>query len=315
MSSIQAVFSQVLILFLLLMTGFLARRLKVFGAEAIKGMTSLIIKVSLPAMILHSMATQSFTPELLVRSLQVLLASCVVYGVLIGLAVPIGRLLRCPPQDRGVYRFVLVFSNVGFMGFPVVSAVFGQEALFYASIYNLPFNLLAFTVGVVILLRGQDQPVGGKAAFKLEWQHIISPVVVAILAGYAAFLLQPPIPQPVISFLELAGSITTPLSMLVIGGMLAQAPLGAAFGQWRIYVVGAFRLLIWPLAVWFSLRAVFSDPLLAAIPAIITAMPAAANTALLAGEHGANELLASRTIFITTLFSVLTIPLMALVCH
>lgn len=322
-TSLSSVFTQVLILFLLLVTGFGARKLRVFSAEATKGMTSLILKVSLPAMVLHSMVVQPFSPALLQESLHMLAVSFGVYGVLLALCIPLGRIIGGPGRDRGVYRFIMVFSNVGFMGFPVVKAVFGDEALFHASIYNLPFNLLAFTVGIVLLVRtGHSAPdsgtVGASASsrspeFRLEWHHVLSPVVVAILAGYGLFLAGAGLPGPLLSFTAILGDLTTPLSMLVVGSLLAQSSLRNAVSNPRLWLVSALRLLVWPLAVWSILRLLVSDPLLAAIPALITGMPAAANAALLASEYDSNEALASQGVFLSTLLSVATIPLVVLI--
>lgn len=300
------ILSQVLILFSLIVTGFSALKLKIITSSAVPNLISLILKITLPAMILDSMVNQAYSPQVLAASGSVLLISFAVYAVLILLAIPLGSALHCPPEDRGVYRFVLSFSNVGFMGFPVVQAVFGKEALFYTAIYNLPFNLLSFTLGVIMLLRGHSGP-----AFRLDWRHFTSPVLVSIVIGFLVFLTGLHPPTVVSQILALTGSVTTPLSMILVGALLAQNRFRETFGQWRLYVVSALRLVVWPLVVYFALRLFVADPLLAAIPALITAMPAAANTALLATEHGANAKLASRAVFLSTLLSIVTLPLVA----
>lgn len=300
------ILSQVLVLFLLLLAGFVCVRSKVFNDSAIKGMTSLIIKLTLPAMILDSMLKQDFSPALMIESGLILLISFVIYAVLIALAIPFGHFFKANPLDIGVYRFVLVFSNVGFMGFPVVHAVFGPSALFYAAIFNLPFNLLVFTAGVLLLVKGHDQQ-----TFKLSWKHLFSPVIVSIVLGFVFFLSRLSLPNTVLKVLELCGSITTPLSMIVVGGMLGAQPLRNVFFKWQLYLLSFLRLLVWPLAVYATLRLITDNTILAAVPAIITAMPAAANTALLAHEYQANASLASQAVFMTTLLSVVTIPLIA----
>lgn len=300
---------QVLVLFLLLLTGFLGRRLHAIDGAGIRGMTSLIIKITLPAMIIDSMATQTFSMETLGGSGLILLISFVIYGVLMLVAIPLARMFKAPPRDTGVIRFVLVFSNVGFMGFPVIEAVFGKEALFYTAIYNLPFNLLVFTLGILMLLKGHESE--KSKAFSIGWKHLLSPVMLSIIAGFVLFLTQVKMPGPLLKAFSLAGSVTTPLSMLLIGAMLAGASLRETIRDGRLYLIAFIRLLVWPVAVFFTLRALTDNFWFIAIPTIITAMPAAANTALLANEHDANEKLASQAIFISTLFSVLTIPLIA----
>jgi predicted permease len=300
------VLSQVFVLFALLLTGFVARRLGVFEASHIKGMTSLIIKVSLPAMVLHSMASMPFSLSVLGDSALILLYSIVIHACLIVLALPLGRMLKGKPGDAGVYRFVLVFSNVGFMGFPVIESIFGKSALFYTAIYNLPFNLLVFTVGIALLVHHRPE-----ARFKLSASHVFSPVIISVILGFILFISGLKLPGPLNAALDLTGSLTTPLSMMAIGGMLAGTSFRRTFTQWRLYVVSGLRLLVWPLLVFAILRSISPDFLLAAIPAVISGMPAAANTAILAHEYNANEALASQAVFVTTLLSVISIPLLA----
>lgn len=298
------ILQQVLVLFVLILIGLFAVRWKVLPQAAVQGLVSLVLKITLPAMILDSMIHQNFSPAVLAQSGTIVLVSFAVYAALILLSLPLGAWLNSPPQDRGVYRFVLSFSNVGFMGFPIVGAVFGKEALFYTALYNLPFNLLTFTLGVWMLLRGHDRE--GAPAL---WKELANPVVLSILAGFVLFVTGVQPPALVGRIFELTGSVTTPLSMLLVGALLAQHPVKSALGEPRLYLVAGLRLLVWPAAVFFVLRLFTSDPWLVGIPTLITAMPAAANTALLASAHGANANLASRAVFFTTLLSIFTLPL------
>lgn len=301
----QGVFNQILVLFLTLVVGYLARRLRVFGEEMTKGLSSLLLKVALPALIIDSLQ-QSFTPELLKASGQILVIAFFVYlgsGVL---AVGVGKLLKAPAKDIGVYRFALLFSNVGFMGYPVVNAIFGSEAVFYAAIYNLPFNLIVFTLGILIISLG-----GEKQTQKVTPAMFLNPATVSVAIGFLFFLFSIKLPGPIAETVGQLGSLTTPLSMILIGALLANTRLSEMLGNWRIYVVSALRLLLIPLAIWVVLRSISTDPLLVGVPTIIAAMPVAANTAILAQEYKANSFLASQLVFVSTLLSVITIPLLA----
>ncbi|MDP3486394.1 MAG: AEC family transporter, partial [Bacillota bacterium] len=151
--SFYAVFEQILVLFIILIAGYIARKLDVVDDRMTKGFSSLLLKLALPALIIDSLQ-QTYSPELLREGGLILLISFVVYGASGVLALFLPRLLRSEQGEIGVFRFALLFSNVGFMGYPVVLAIFGQEGLFYAAIYNLPFNLLVFTLGVVVMTLG-----------------------------------------------------------------------------------------------------------------------------------------------------------------
>ncbi len=301
----QSVLNQILVLFLTLVVGYLARRCNVFAEQTTKGLSSLLLKVALPALIIDSLQ-QSFTPELLRASGQILVIAFLVYAACGLLAFFVGKLLRAPATDIGVYRFALLFSNVGFMGYPVVNAVFGSEAVFYAAIYNLPFNLIVFTLGILIISLG-----GQKSVQKINARMFINPATVAVAIGFTLFLLSVELPRPVATTVSQLGSLTTPLSMILIGALLANTRIGETLGNWRVYVVCALRLLLIPLAIWSVLRLMTSDPLLIGVPTIIAAMPVAANTAILAQEYDGNSLLASQLVFVSTLLSIITIPLLA----
>lgn len=300
------VLAQILVLFLLLLVGYVARKLYVIDDQATSGISSLLLKVALPALIIDSLQ-QSFSPALLKASGKILVIALSVYAFSGLLAVIVGRLLQAPPQDAGVYRFAILFSNVGFMGYPVVQAVLGSEAVFYAAIYNLPFNLLVFTLGILILSWGKT---GGPA---MTPRMFLNPATVSVAIGFVFFLFSVQLPGPIATVVSQLGSLTTPLSMILIGALLANADFKDTLGNWRIYVVCLIRLLGIPFLLWSVLRLFTADPFLLGVPTVIAAMPVAANAAILAQEYEGNSVLASQMVFVSTLLSIITIPLVAYV--
>ncbi len=298
-----AVFSQVMVLFLILMVGFVARKLHVLNEAVTRGMSSLLLKLAMPALIIDSLQ-QTYSVELLRQSAVIVVIAFLVYAALAVVAFIVPKMLRIPQQELGVFRFAVLFSNVGFMGYPVVLAVFGQEGLFYAAVYNLPFNLLVFTLGIA-LLRLSDKA----ADYRITWQLFVSPVVVAVVLGFVLFAFSIALPTPILLAVRQIGSITTPLSMIVVGSLLAHIDGSWLLANWRIYVLSALRLVLIPLAVWSGLRLFTSHALLIGVPTLIAAMPAAANTAILADECNANPNFAAQVVFVSTLLSALTIPL------
>lgn len=303
--SFYTVFEQILVLFIILVAGYIARKLEVFDDRMTKGLSSLLLKLALPALIVDSLQ-QTFSPELLRESGLILVISFVVYGASGVLAVLFPKLLRSEQGELGVFRFSLLFSNVGFMGYPVVLAIFGQEGLFYAAIYNLPFNLLVFTLGIVVMTLGR-----GENQHTINWRMFVSPAVVSVIIGFSLFLFGLRLPGPIAQSVKMIGALTTPLSMIIVGALLSSINVREIFSNWRVYAVSVARLILIPLIVWVSLRLVTDNLLLIGVPTIIAAMPAAANTAILAEEYGANPSLASQVVFISTLLSVITIPLLA----
>ncbi|WP_058486274.1 AEC family transporter [Defluviitalea phaphyphila] len=302
----QNVFSQIIILFLLLISGYCAKKLKVFNDETIKGLTSILVNLSLPALVISSLIRE-ITPSLLKESFQILIISFITYFVSFFIALIIPKIIRSKKEEIGVFSFIIMFSNVGFMGYPVLNAVFGEDSLFYAAIYNLPFNVLIFTIGIWLLKKDSNSKIN------FNWKLFINPGIIAVIIGFIIFVFSIPVPYIIKGTLDLLGSTTTPLSMIVVGGLLTHSKLKDTFSNWRIYFISFIRLIIMPLIIWSILAPFINHPLLLGIPVIIASMPAAANTAILAEEYGANGEIASQAIFISTLISIVTIPFIALI--
>lgn len=297
-----SVFNQVAILFLMLLTGYAARRLKVFDDNTTQGLSSILLKVTLPALIISSLQ-KPFAVELLHRSGVLLVVSFLVYAGSFIVAVVLSRLMHVTPDEIGVFRFAIMFSNVGFMGYPVVQAVLGSDALFLTAIYNLPFNLLVFTVGVAVLSSG--------VRAKRSWRHYVSPATVSVLIGFVLFAGSVQLPLVLSQALAQLGATTTPLSMILVGALLAKSSIREIFSNARVYTICLFRLLVLPLVVWLVLRAFLETGHMVSIPTIIAAMPVAANTAILAEEYSTAPEFASQAVFVSTLLSLVTIPLLA----
>lgn len=302
--SFHNVFEQILVLFLILVVGYISRRVNIIDDRMTKGLSNMLLKLALPALIIDSLQ-QSFSRALLKQSGQILIISLFVYAASCLLAFFFTKLVKAPSSQIGVLRFAILFSNVGFMGYPVVQAVFGREALFYAAVYNLPFNLLVFTLGILVINLGSDN---GR---KIHWRMFVNPALISVLIGFILFVFSIRLPGAVATTVKDVGALTTPLSMIMIGALLSNSDPRQVFGNWRVYAVSLVRLLIIPLGVWAVLRVFVSQPIMVGVPTIIAAMPVAANTAILAEEYDANPQLASQVVFISTLLSIVTIPLLA----
>ncbi|MBP2146524.1 putative permease [Methanofollis sp. W23] len=300
------VFDQILLLFLLVLAGYAARWLEVFDDETTSGLCSLLVKVTLPALIISSMMVP-FSAERLTACGEMLVISVVFYAISLVVAWVVPRVLGSPETDLGVYGFLLMFSNTAFMGFPVIEAIFGKDALFYAAIFNLPFNLLVFSIGIIMLRWGAS----GERA-RLDPKILFNPGIISVIIGLVLFVTSVRPPLPVEGALASLGSLTTPLSMIVVGAMLARVNPAEVFRGWRVYAVTGARLLLMPVVVWAVLVPFVHDPYLLGVPVVMAAMPAAAFAAILAEECHTDTKLASQGVFLSTLFSVGTIPFVAL---
>ena len=299
-----ALFYQVLTLFLLILVGWGVRRAGLFTDEVTTGVSRFLVNVALPALVIDSMQLP-FDPALAREGAAIALAGGAYFAGAILFALVFPRLIRARPDERAVFSFLVVFANTGFMGYPVVNAIWGEQAVFLAAIYNLLFSLLIFTVGVLLLT-------GGTAGWKnVSPRVLLSPGIVSVAVGLALFFLSVDLPEVIGGPIAMLGGLTTPLSMIVIGALLARLEPRTIFGNARVYLYAAVRLLALPLAALVLLRPFVADPLVLGVCVVLAAMPGATNAALFAEEYGVNPEFASQSVFITTLFCIVTIPWIA----
>lgn len=295
-----AVAEQVLMLFLIMGLGFLARKLNILTNPVKQGLTDLILKITLPLMIVASF-NQDYSPQLLWDAGFILLISLAIHFGSYGLSLLLYR--KAPADRRAVLRYFTVFSNAVFMGYAVLDALYGQTGVFYASIYMLPYRILMWTMGVALFTHGFE---------KSQWKQIyFNPAIFAVVVGLIAFVLNVDFPPVIAKTISTAGGITTPLAMMIVGSILADAKLRGVFDP-GILFAGLFRLALIPLTVFFILTWLKFSADVIATSVILTAMPAGSFTAILASKYKANEVYASQAVFVTTLLSILTIPLIVL---
>jgi malate permease and related proteins len=283
--------------------GFLCARVGILNPERDRGVAALLVKVTLPALIFSAMI-RPYESEMLPRVLTLIGVSFAVYAVCILIALAATRVMGGPEKRRGVYRYALVFSNAGFMGFPVLESLFGGNSVFFGSVYNIAFQVLAFSVGVIML--GWEARKGKRGRLLA----FINPNTVSALAGLAFFLLRIDLPEALHSAITRVGDMTTPLSMMFIGSLLSRSSPSGLLKDWRLWAVSVFRVAAAPILVFAALKLLIHDPGFPIhVPVMIAAMPAAANTAILAEESGGDAQAASMLVTMSTIISLLTIPL------
>ncbi len=304
--NLSTVYNQIAVLFLLLIAGYTCGKVKVITQGMVESLTTFVVKIATPALIVGGMIIPR-TPEKLKASILIVVSSFGIYAGSFIIGKIVAKAMGTKPAHEGIFRFGMMFANVGFMGFPVIQALFGQEAIFYTAMFNIPFNILVYTVGIALVNTKSEDHI-------IDLKSFINPGVIASIIGFSIFVLAIPVPGMIKEVIVLIGSTTTPMSMLVIGAMLSTLPILQMFTNWRIYVVGIVRVLVIPLIVYAVLKFGFKidDIMLLGVPVIITAMPVGANAALITQEYGNEPEVASQCIFISILMSTISIPLLSL---
>lgn len=349
---------QMIVMFLMMAVGYLCYRKQILTEEVSKKVSAIVVNVANPCMILSSALTdQQMQGKELVQTLAIVV---MMYVFLLVMAQLLPRILCIQKESRGVYAAMTVFANIGFMGFPVLAAMYGNGALLYGAVFQIPFNILIYTYGVAVLTRKPgacaktEQDVkaevdvkaepNGKTGERQDAQGITAAVngkseniengseqqgklqgtvkivkkifnigVIACIAAMLLYFLQTPVPSFLQAFITNLGNLTAPLSMMIIGASLAQMPLKELFLDKKLLLFSLVKLLLLP-AVWMIMvNRVAEQEILRGVCLVMMATPAGSMTAMLAQQYGGDYETASRGVALTTVFSVITMPLLAAV--
>lgn len=289
---------QVLTLFLLMLCGFAAAKGKLMDDKHFSGLNTLVLSFAQPCLILSSMQRDR-SPELIRDLLLVFVFTCIIIGVSGIIAHRLFR--RQAPQRRAVLTNLSMVSNCGFMGYPVITAALGEDALIYAALYVSAFNLMSWTLCAYYY--------GGRDAMRPA-QLLKCPSLLAVFAGMLLFLTGWRLPDFVNNALSMLGDTTTPLAMFVIGARLTGLTRAHLTDRSLLGACG-LRLVLFPLMVLLLSFTPMPKMVVAAL-FLCTAMPSAALTAMMAEQYGSDAPLASRGVALSTALSMLTIPVMLL---
>jgi len=296
----SVVLSQMAVLFILIAIGYLAGKVKLLTEQSDKFLTRTVLCITMPAMILRSVMRGD---DLIITgddAVMFILMALLGFLISFAVAIPAARALGGEKRDRGMFGYLTVFGNVSFMGLPVVYSIFGADATFYAAILNIPFILIAFSVGIIM--------VSGKGG-KFDPRVLANPPLIAALIAILIFVTGFNTPAVAADVVNMLGDTTSPAAMLIIGSTLSRMPLKDVFSQWKLYPVTLLKLLVIPAVSWLVFRQLVTDQLMLGVLVVLSGMPSAFIATMFAMEYDGNERIASSGIFLTTLLSVVTIPL------
>jgi len=300
----RVVIQNIFVLFALIGVGFLAGKKRVVSPDASKDLTNLLMKITLPATIFASLI-RPYDSGLLKDSV-----ICFVFGIVfflfsMALAFFLAKRMHVQSGKRGVWILAATFSNTGFVGFPVANAVFGAEGLFLASMINLAFNILVFSVGVKIACMDSEE--SGVISLK---KILVGNVNIAIVLGLFFFITQISVPDPVMTLVNYFGGVTTPLSMFIIGLTMSRGRLKDLFTDMDAFVVSLIRLVAMPILAFVLLKLLpfEAGSMIPGLAVLIIAMPAPSVCMILAEQYGGNTDFAGKAIFISSLLCMITIP-------
>ena len=296
---------QVVVLFLLIACGTVAVKTGVLKLESKQALSNLLVYLVVPAMIINSYRME-FSEEILHNLLAAFGMS--ILAIFVGTVLTLALTAHRKDRRAPIFRFACVFSNAAYMGFPLISALFGSEGLLYASAYVTVFNILLWTMGYG-MVSGSSNP------RDIVRSLLRTPVLYAMVVGLTIYLLQIPVPHLIAQPIELLAGMNTPLSMLITGMLIAAGDLKSIVCDLHVWKLAAVRMLLIPavcLGV-FSLLGLIHVGMSAQVVLLLECCPAAAITSVFAVQFGHDERFAAGSVVLTTLLSILTLPLCALV--
>lgn len=306
------IISQIFILAVVVVIGSIAAKVRVLTYETKDMLSKVIYNISLPMMLFTNFLKLDATPRLLANSFTVL----AVTGFIIMFMLVVGwlttRLFKIEGREAAVFRTHSMFGNTIFLGFPLIDALYGAEGLLYASMFQLVSTIIMWTVGVLVITYGHG------TSWRKSIMKVINPNTIATLLGLVFFLLSIKLPAIVVTPLAETGSANTWLSMLYIGAMLTFADVGGMLRKKSLYILSFNRLIFVPailISVFFLVSALLGaapDKMVSAVILLEISTPAMASVVIMAKELGADDHLAVGNVFVSTILSVVTLPVVLL---
>lgn len=295
------IINQVTILTIIMFIGVYASKVNIINKETKKNLSDFLINISLPLLILSSF-NYNYSVDMMEKAKLIFVYSVVIEILFIVISNPLS--LRFSNNSKKVIRFIIIFPNCGFMGFPILDGLFGKIGVFYGAIFNVSLNILMLVYGVMLFTGKKDITTLKKA--------LLHPGIIATILGLLMFIFSVKLPYPLYTAVNTVGSMTTPLSMIVVGAMIAEIKFKEIFTGAVVYYTSAIRLLVMPFIVLVIMKYLKLDKQLMQICVIIEAMPAAVMATVFTEKYGADTMLASKCIFISTIISMVTIPLIVM---
>ena len=288
------------VLFIIVILGYVACKLGYMGDKFDKKLSSIVVDITCPLLVLSSVMGDDLPDRTLI--LPLLGVGFLTYIILLVFGFWVPRLISKSHDDQGMIGFALMFANVGFIGYPIVSSIFGPHAVFYAALLNMPNTFFIFTAGVMLIK-------GEYSLKQFNPKVLISPAMLGAFLAAIIVALGFHTPDIIARPVTMVGNITVPAALMIIGSSMAKLPLRDIIGSTKVYITALLRLTVVPLSIYFLFKVCGVNDMVNNINTVVIAMPVASFGTMFCLKYGRDPSLITETTFITTLGSIITIPL------
>ena len=298
---------QMLILFLMMLTGYAAYKKGIVSREGAKSLSSAIINIFNPCLIISGVLNKTITYSTDMVTENLILVA-VFFVVLILLSKIFARIMGLSAAEVNCYRLMMIFPNLGFMGIPLVRSLYGEEAVIFVAFYIVGYNLLVYSYGILLAMGNAPAADGQKP--ELPWKKVFNIGTGACAAAILIFAFHIRVPEVMGTFVDSVGNAAVPLSMMTVGIMVAQSDLRELVTDKKQLVLSAIRLLVIPAICIPLMKLLPVDPVSYGIFILLMAMPVGSVVMMVEKEYGTTDgSISAKSIALTSVLSVVTIPL------
>lgn len=286
--------------------GFLIRKFRIIDEKTQKGLNKLLLQAILPVTILVS-SQNDLSTELLGNIGIVILCTSIYFAVSIVIMLLLANKMKLDRKRKWIFVLSGAFANVGFIGFPIAGELFGAEGILYTVAYNMVFQLIFFSWGIAVI--------GGNKKKINPWVCIRTPVMLASIVCVLLFIMQVKFPIFFYEPLNAVGSMTTPISMILIGCSLCDITFKELISDRSTYVVALMRMLVFPICMIGILNITQLPTIMSGTLAVLTALPTGTMISMYSQEYDADAAFAVRTNVLTMVMMTVTLPITILIIN
>lgn len=303
---LKSILGSLITIFLLIIPGIVFQKKGMITKEQEEGINHLIVNLTWPCLIIDAMQIE-YETQILKDSVYTMGVCFLIFGAIFVMTVFLPRRIKMKEGRRYLLCFMLLFGNTGFIGIPVMKALYGGEAVFYAAIIEMINDIFIFTLGVLLIQKSAG------ADLKMQWKNLFSPGMVGVLLGLSFFLLRITLPTAISQAVETLGNATTPLTMFMIGVQLGSLDRRELFRDHQIYLVSLLKLILIPVCVFLFFALWKSEISLLEKTIILSfAMPVGSVAAIFSKQYESDAEFAAKSVLVTTVCCMITIPIFSI---
>lgn len=296
----MAAFESILVIVMIIATGYFIKKHNIVSEQFRTDLSHFVVKIALPFYLINSMR-QERSLEALRSSLTIMVVGFLFYVIACLLSNVVIKSFNVPEEKKAPIQFSLIFPNASYMAFPVIEILLGQQAIFYAAMFNLSFHGFLWGYGVRIFHKNES----------IQLKKILSPPFIAVVLGYLFFLTGVEIPTAISSFMGMVGRTASPLAMIIVGMLLGSMNVNELLNEPKLYLASIYKLVILPSLLFSVLYIIGFRGYTLFVPVIITAMPVAINSVLIATFYNKDYKTMTTLVILSTLLSLITISILS----